>query len=746
MAKQYWIGDYFVDLSRNQIRKESEPQTLPPKALLVLTKLAENPGQVVSYDELLDAVWPDTVVTPNTLQRSIAQLRKAFNESGKAFSEDGEALSGNRKALSGNREALSENREPQDIIKTHSKQGYSLESEVKWQALESASSSSHLAPENQAQSLQNNSSSNASNIKLLAGVLAVVIVAVVMLVLTSGSETPTMVQGEMRYITATDDKEFDANWSADGRYILFNRYPEKLCINNLWAKDAQTREEFQLTKELGTYVHHSLSPDSQNLVYINQENCEQPVDQNICYRLMSLDFQAALQEPQTGRELLSCENSAIQKPVWVDEQHIVMMQKDAQIWRLVRYSITDASTSGFYQVENGTIQTYRWSAEKQQFAVSALRENGEYYIDMLDASGQLLSSHPVTLAAESPKFMRLRPTFIPDSDKLLFTDRKDLYTLSTQGQVQLQNFNFENVVGSPVFHPNGDRLLLVTGRYDSDITRLAIAYMTQNDGGENGRINSTDNSQSQFEVLQRSNAHEDNAKFQPGGEHIAFISERTGNEQLWLTTAETLSQPQMLSALPEGSYVGNIEWNQQGTGVMVLANSELYQVSLQGEQQKYEADYPVLDLFYWDETQQHVIANISIAGLMKFVKIDLKTMDYQLINDKIVNWAVKKPDGPLVFLDHLHRFWQQTPLEDRLLPQLNDKTKRKARFVMYQQTIYSIDKQEQLWSYNLETREFATLGNALYQADYLTDASKDELLFTFVIAAKKEIVELEVGR
>ena len=59
--------------------KKSNRQIIAPKALAVLTYMAENQGRVISYDELLSAkVWPDTVVTPNTLQRSIAQLRKVL--------------------------------------------------------------------------------------------------------------------------------------------------------------------------------------------------------------------------------------------------------------------------------------------------------------------------------------------------------------------------------------------------------------------------------------------------------------------------------------------------------------------------------------------------------------------------------------------------------------------------------------------------------------------------------------------
>ena len=83
MAVQYWVGDFFVDLSRNQVTQKEQSQTIAPKALAVLTHLAENQGRVVSYDELFAKVWPNTVVTPNTLQRSIAQLRKVLGQDGK---------------------------------------------------------------------------------------------------------------------------------------------------------------------------------------------------------------------------------------------------------------------------------------------------------------------------------------------------------------------------------------------------------------------------------------------------------------------------------------------------------------------------------------------------------------------------------------------------------------------------------------------------------------------------------------
>jgi DNA-binding winged helix-turn-helix (wHTH) protein/tetratricopeptide (TPR) repeat protein len=56
------------------------PVALRPKAWQVLRHLAENPGRLVTVEELLNAVWPDTHVTPGTLSQSIRELRLALKE------------------------------------------------------------------------------------------------------------------------------------------------------------------------------------------------------------------------------------------------------------------------------------------------------------------------------------------------------------------------------------------------------------------------------------------------------------------------------------------------------------------------------------------------------------------------------------------------------------------------------------------------------------------------------------------
>lgn len=61
-----WCGDRRVDLT--------------PKAFLALRRLMQQPSQIVTKHELLDAAWPDTHVSDGVLTLAINQLREAFGD------------------------------------------------------------------------------------------------------------------------------------------------------------------------------------------------------------------------------------------------------------------------------------------------------------------------------------------------------------------------------------------------------------------------------------------------------------------------------------------------------------------------------------------------------------------------------------------------------------------------------------------------------------------------------------------
>jgi DNA-binding winged helix-turn-helix (wHTH) protein len=63
---------------RRQLLAEGERVPLGKRALDILSVLAEAGGEIVTKDELLEAVWPGVIVEENALQVHIVALRKAL--------------------------------------------------------------------------------------------------------------------------------------------------------------------------------------------------------------------------------------------------------------------------------------------------------------------------------------------------------------------------------------------------------------------------------------------------------------------------------------------------------------------------------------------------------------------------------------------------------------------------------------------------------------------------------------------
>ena len=63
-----------------ELRVEGRPVTLESKPLEVLHELLLRAGEVVTKDEILDAVWPEVTVVEGSLPTAISKLRKAFGE------------------------------------------------------------------------------------------------------------------------------------------------------------------------------------------------------------------------------------------------------------------------------------------------------------------------------------------------------------------------------------------------------------------------------------------------------------------------------------------------------------------------------------------------------------------------------------------------------------------------------------------------------------------------------------------
>ncbi len=74
------IASWLVQPTLNRLSRDDRVIQLEPKIMDVLVYLAANAGQVVSKNDIMDAVWPDVFITESVITRSIAGLRRAFGD------------------------------------------------------------------------------------------------------------------------------------------------------------------------------------------------------------------------------------------------------------------------------------------------------------------------------------------------------------------------------------------------------------------------------------------------------------------------------------------------------------------------------------------------------------------------------------------------------------------------------------------------------------------------------------------
>lgn len=80
----YRCGECELDIANRTFRRGKTHHALEPKVFTVLVQLISRPGELLTRDQLLDAVWGHRYVTPSTLNRVIALARRALADDAEA--------------------------------------------------------------------------------------------------------------------------------------------------------------------------------------------------------------------------------------------------------------------------------------------------------------------------------------------------------------------------------------------------------------------------------------------------------------------------------------------------------------------------------------------------------------------------------------------------------------------------------------------------------------------------------------
>ena len=78
----YVFGEYSLDPAERKFARNGEPIHIPAKEFDTLLYFVQNPGRVLSKDEMMSAIWDDTFVEEGNLAQYVSRLRKLIDTNG----------------------------------------------------------------------------------------------------------------------------------------------------------------------------------------------------------------------------------------------------------------------------------------------------------------------------------------------------------------------------------------------------------------------------------------------------------------------------------------------------------------------------------------------------------------------------------------------------------------------------------------------------------------------------------------
>lgn len=691
---KFYIADFEIDLSRSVVIKADHETQVEPKVLKVLYFLAQQQNKVVTHKEIMAHVWQGTEVVPNALQRCIAILRKVFNDDAKS----------------------------PKIIATHPRIGYRLLATVHWPP------EAEIAKKAQVKIVQ---PLIIDKRKLVATVAVLVISLLAVFVNVFWPNNFPKQYTKIQKITQTDAYETHAVYAPDAKYLIFNRFAGD-CKSHLWARHIVTGEESQLTLEPGFFGRVSFTSDGRELVFAAKNDCvlseTKPAmksENQQCWNIATLDFALAVFTPQVPNFRHQCQTEQLKKPIALSNHQYAFLQYLQGRYQLVRYDDLSKKLTTIYRSKQQYIYHFDYDRKHNRFVTLSRNENASNVLNILDEQGQVLNSAVITLAPSMSASQQIYADFEPQGTYLLAVVNKRLFKIALDGKVQLIDTPENNLI-SVAQHPKTHDILAVTGSKDIDIAQVTIA-----DGTE------FQTKAPQTLKLTATAAQQRNAQYQPNGEYIAFVSDSSGADQLWLWHEGYAAQFSFLTA---DSEIRNFSWSPDGKKLAWIANDQITISDLNGRVTTIDIEKPVDSVLQWFTDNQLLLrVNGTLPNSLYIFDLTLNRLSAVATHQVDNAWIHQEQ---LMFSDKNGGVYTR-PLygentEVKPLPLLNGK----ALFIK-DNFIYSVDKKSLVLNqYDLSGQLLKPILPLKANAWKATGLSHNNVLLSQFVAINHDIVIL----
>jgi Tol biopolymer transport system component/DNA-binding winged helix-turn-helix (wHTH) protein len=610
----YEFGPFRLDATEQLLLRGGEAVPLTPKAFDLLLRLVEHEGHLLTKDELLRLVWPDTFVEEATLASNISQLRKAL----------GEGDNGHR------------------YIETVPKRGYRFVAEVNGVAEEEAP---QVSPPEKGSGVMSEFAGLRRYRRGAVFALALMVVvgtafglyqlirwrhsrariavpALQVIPLTSfpgwegspsfspdGSQIAYARGGEV-YVKQIDGQGFlrltnnpanDATpaWSPDGRYIAFMRYaPEGNGVYLAPAIGGPERKLASVFPGLEFWRRPAWSPDGELLAVVDRNAEQDP-----------LSLYLLLVETGERRRLTHPPHALV-------DHHSPAFSPDGK---------TIALTQRVRRTESVLLNL----AVEQSIYLIPAAGGDPSRLNLESSGGEILNTATY-------------PTWTPDGKELVFSSRlvahlpSKLWRVSASGGVA-EEIPVGTNVSEIAISAQRNRLAFVQTDYDLDVWRVDLSDPAPGDKPLKKFITST-----RLDV---------NAEFSPDGRKIAFASDRSGEWALWVCDSDGSNPRQLTSDIDQAA---SPRWSPDGQQIVfdgIFGGSQdVCVIGAEGGQWRRLTTEPASDSMpCWSRDGQWIYFNSNRGGKEQIWKLPSAGGEAVQVTRQGGYLPIASPDGKFIY-------------------------------------------------------------------------------------------------
>lgn len=514
------VGDHVVDTDTLRVLTRPEGTRLTPKAAAVLLQLARSSGRTLSRDDLLDEVWKGTCPTPDVLTQAVKDLRRAL----------GEDLNSPR------------------YVETLPRLGYRLVAEVRFFDEDpNARSPDAPAPRRSAEAPPPRAMRPA---KWLALAAAIGLAAIAAIAATRGRTSPSPAAAaepprwniaDRRSLTSDPGPELLPRISPDGQRIAYSVGEDAPSGSRIVVRGIEPSRTSLLGGEAGEDCHPVWSPDGSSIAYMHHARGE-------CTILLESAFGGH------AREVAACVENTLDYFSWSpDARSLLMTSPSAANARIVTSVPVDGAPPRVLRYERDASDIDLDARHSPDGSLIAFRRGTNPYSDLYVMPAEGGAVRRITRLAS-----RIRGfDWLPGGDAIVFSSGhagpQGLYVVS------LDDAYVESLDVYPAEHPSAARATdAVVYEIPRLRTQLARVPLDPADGDPLALAPSTGNDGAPM--------------MSPVDDRIAFVSDRSGSQQLWVHDPAT-GETHALTDADEPNLRYPV-WRRDGSRLLITARGE----------------------------------------------------------------------------------------------------------------------------------------------------------------------------